>query len=59
MLSDPLTAVANRRGFGARLEEEIERHFRYQHSLCLAMGNIDHFKHINDTFGRNMGDSVI
>ncbi len=59
MLSDPLTGIANRRSFDLRIKEEIERHHRYGHPLCLAIGDIDHFKKVNDSFGHDIGDEVI
>ncbi len=59
MLTDPMTGIANRRHFDQRIEEEILRHKRYQHSLSIVMGDIDLFKSINDTYGHDVGDVVI
>ena len=58
-LTDSLTDLANRRAFDHRLEEEIRRSNRYQHSFALMMIDIDGFKQINDTFGHPVGDKVL
>lgn len=59
MLTDQLTDIPNRRHFDKRIAEEIERAKRYQNVLCLAMGDIDKFKSVNDTYGHDVGDEVI
>ncbi len=59
MLTDPLTDIPNRRAFDQRVDEEIARALRYQHPLCLVMGDIDKFKSVNDTYGHDVGDIVI
>jgi diguanylate cyclase (GGDEF)-like protein len=53
---DELTAIANRRAFEEALVEEISRADRMATPLCMAMGDIEHFKHINDEFGHLEGD---
>lgn len=58
-LRDPLTNLYNRRHLieeGSRLLHHAQQ---YQISLCAAMIDIDHFKHINDNLGHQMGDLVI
>ena len=57
--TDSLTGVFNRTYFNLRLEEEVERAIRYNHSLTLAMVDIDHFKIINDTLGHDYGDKAL
>ena len=56
---DELTQCFNARHFRMLLDEELQRTARYSHSLTLLTLDIDHFKEINDRFGRNMADQVI
>ncbi|WP_316366537.1 GGDEF domain-containing protein [Candidatus Thiodiazotropha sp. CDECU1] len=56
---DPLTGIANRRAFAARLKSEIARSERYATPLSLVVWDIDHFKKINDSYGHPFGDDVI
>ena len=57
--TDPLTGLANRRAFTARLHGEFERARRHGHQLALAILDIDDFKGINDTHGHQTGDLVL
>ncbi|HAO93587.1 MAG: hypothetical protein A2X93_03950 [Deltaproteobacteria bacterium GWC2_56_8] len=56
---DPLTGLFNRRYMGVTLERELHRAARRQNPLGLVMIDLDHFKHFNDTFGHDAGDSVL
>jgi two-component system cell cycle response regulator len=56
---DPLTGLLNRREFDRLLAEEVERSRRFGHPLALVLGDIDHFKDINDTHGHPAGDAVL
>jgi len=58
-LSDPLTAVANRRSLLWRAEYEIARHTRAQGRFAVAMLDLDGFKHLNDRFGHAAGDDLL
>lgn len=58
-LRDPLTGLLNRRAFGPRFHEEVARARRHGGSLCLLVGDIDHFKRINDTYGHQAGDLAL
>ncbi len=58
-ITDPLTAIFNRRKFNELLEYEIDRTLRYQSGLSIIMCDIDHFKIINDQFGHDTGDDVL
>ncbi len=57
--TDVLTGIFNRLKFADFLEQEIREARRYKHPLSLIMFDIDHFKHINDTYGHLAGDEVL
>lgn len=58
-ITDALTGIANRRHFEWRLSEEVERARRYKYPLSALMLDLDHFKQINDTYGHQVGDTVL
>lgn len=57
--TDSLTGLPNRRGYKERMELELVRSARSGSPVCLLMGDIDHFKTVNDTWGHDFGDRVI
>ncbi|MEQ8266761.1 MAG: GGDEF domain-containing protein [Parvibaculum sp.] len=57
--TDALTGVNNRKAFDEALAREIAAASQTGTSLCLAIGDIDHFKKFNDTFGHRTGDQVL
>lgn len=57
--TDGLSGLYNRRYFNEAFEREIERAKRMGTSLSIVMCDIDYFKYYNDTYGHQMGDSVI
>ncbi|MBI5755405.1 MAG: diguanylate cyclase [Nitrospirae bacterium] len=57
--TDGLTALYNHKEFHKRLEEEIRRASRYGSVLSLLMIDIDNFKKFNDTYGHQVGDTVL
>ena len=56
---DYLTGLLNRREFEAQGGRLLAIAQRYQHDLVLVMGDIDHFKAVNDDLGHLVGDSVL
>lgn len=57
--TDELTGVFNRRHFLKLAQEELKRAIRLKHPLTIALIDIDHFKHINDTYGHAAGDQAL
>ncbi len=57
--TDPLTGLANRRVFDARLQEEFRRLQPSGQPCCVLMLDVDHFKRINDRYGHAAGDAVL
>lgn len=56
---DGLTGVANRRRFDEMSRIEWDRANRRQAPLCLAMVDVDWFKHYNDALGHQAGDECL
>jgi diguanylate cyclase (GGDEF)-like protein len=57
--SDPLTGLANRRGFDDALQELMGTVVRTGEPLSAALLDLDFFKRINDTQGHEAGDQVL
>ena len=58
-IHDPLTGLCNRRYLEENLARELHRARRRNSPLCVAMLDLDQFKHLNDTFGHDAGDSLL
>jgi diguanylate cyclase (GGDEF)-like protein len=56
---DTLTGAANRRAVEERLLEEWERAIRYRRPLAIFIADVDHLKHVNDTYGHAAGDALL
>lgn len=64
--TDPLTGLRNRRYLTNQLPADISFYDRehkrvggIRQSLVFALVDIDHFKHVNDTYGHGAGDRVL
>ena len=57
---DILTKAKNRRSFERELHKQIKNAHRYKDKdFGLVMFDIDHFKNVNDTYGHQIGDTVL
>jgi len=57
--TDGLTGVSNRKAFDEVLAQQISQATTERTPLCLVIGDIDHFKQFNDTWGHRTGDQVL
>jgi two-component system, cell cycle response regulator len=58
-MRDGLTNLLNYRAFRETLDAELHRSARYGNAFSLILGDIDHFKAINDIHGHLAGDAVL
>jgi len=58
-LTDPLTGSFNRRYFDNHLPRLMQRCSTLHKPMALLVLDVDHFKHINDSYGHAAGDSVL
>jgi diguanylate cyclase len=58
-LTDPLTALSNRKCFDDALAKALVTAQTSGRPMSLMMADIDHFKAFNDTFGHLTGDQVL
>ena len=57
--TDALTGLYNRRQFETMSKMALANCIRQKTPYCVIMLDIDHFKHVNDTFGHDMGEVVL
>ena len=56
---DQLTGVANRKLLHSRLEAAIRHAEQENYKVAVLMVDVDNFKHINDSLGHSIGDTVL
>ncbi|MGE4193752.1 MAG: GGDEF domain-containing protein [Pseudodesulfovibrio sp.] len=56
---DPLTGLYNRRAFEEQASTFFESCKRYGQSMSVMMGDLDHFRVLNETFSHEVGDLVL
>ncbi|MGI9415783.1 MAG: GGDEF domain-containing protein [Hyphomicrobiales bacterium] len=57
--TDQLTGISNRKAFDEMMKRLTDETIEERYDLCLLIGDIDHFKKFNDTFGHQTGDQVL
>jgi diguanylate cyclase len=57
--TDVLTGLLNRDAFLARYKQELARAVRHGEDLAVLCLDVDRFKSVNDTHGREVGDQVL
>ncbi|HAN05539.1 MAG: hypothetical protein A2X29_04320 [Elusimicrobia bacterium GWA2_64_40] len=58
-LTDGLTGLWRRSALDEKVREEIRRAAAFKTSMGFMIADIDHFKHLNDTYGHQFGDAVL
>jgi diguanylate cyclase (GGDEF)-like protein len=56
---DALTGLYNRWFVIEKIDSEMNRALRHGSPMSLLMLDVDHFKHVNDTWGHGAGDQVL
>jgi diguanylate cyclase (GGDEF)-like protein len=57
--TDPLTNLSNRHGFRELLDLELGRARRAEAKMTVVVGDLDHFKEVNDRLGAHVGDVAL
>ncbi|WP_044618834.1 diguanylate cyclase [Gynuella sunshinyii] len=58
-IRDSLTGLYNRRFFNEEVDRLHQEALLYQRPFCIVLGDVDHFKKINDRFSHATGDQVL
>jgi diguanylate cyclase (GGDEF)-like protein/PAS domain S-box-containing protein len=56
---DPLTGLANRLGFRAKLDAVLAQAAQMRTRCIVMLIDLDRFKHVNDTLGHEVGDRLL
>jgi len=57
--TDPLTGIANRRGFLDEADRMVRKQAWKKQPVTVLMFDLDHFKSINDRYGHAVGDEAL
>ncbi|MEF1291194.1 sensor domain-containing diguanylate cyclase [Vibrio sp. M260118] len=57
--TDELTGVTNRRSLMKMMQFSFEQAKTTHQVGCLLLLDVDHFKHVNDSYGHQVGDNVL
>jgi diguanylate cyclase (GGDEF)-like protein len=57
--TDPLTGLRNRLSLEQEIDTEVERALRAGTGLSVVIGDLDHFKAVNDELGHRAGDDAL
>ena len=57
--TDPLTRLKNRLALDQEIDEQLEVARRAERSLTVVVGDLDHFKYVNDQLGHRAGDRAL
>lgn len=56
---DTLTGLSNRRHMNEQMQSLVREYNRTGKIFTIAIGDVDHFKKVNDTYGHDTGDYVL
>jgi len=57
--TDELTGIANRAFFEEQFSQEVQKFKKHNIKLSFIIFDIDKFKHFNDTYGHQLGDTIL
>src|SRR5947209_10985361 len=58
-VTDAITNLPNHRAIMSHLDKELARCERPKMACAVLFVDLDHFKHVNDTWGHQAGDAIL